>query len=178
MDYCSHISPPHSFFSARESVVFIPGTYCLRKQKKKEYKRKRQALLRSKMQCGLAACEAREGSRVRAHLKEKSIPILGEGVCGVQVLWEGTCRVCLPSGHFPKEATQEGEPNLRSWAGMLLPGTPSLADLSWNLGVRSRSFTSSQNNRGRGGSWLTLICLYPWGSGYRRSLQPIDSLGF
>lgn len=39
-------------------------------------------MLRSKMRCGLPACEVSDSPWVRAPLKERSVPILGEGRCG------------------------------------------------------------------------------------------------
>lgn len=91
MDYCSHISPPCSFFfffsPARESLVFILGTYCLRKQegkRKNEYKGK-QAILWRRMR---ESPEVTEGFQEGLTVKQKSIPFPLSGAWG-GIVWVG-----------------------------------------------------------------------------------------
>lgn len=114
------------------------------------------------------ACEVSEGSWVP--VREKASPShsvrlrerWGEGE--LQVLWEGTWRVCFPSGHLPREATQEGPPNVRSQLRvLLLPGTSLTADPLRNLRECSNSFTSSLNSEVRKESrseWGSLSLLW------------------
>lgn len=94
------------------------------------------------------AYEVTEGSWAKAHRKGEKHPLLALW----SIVWLGFR--CSEKGlggsasyqvTFPtKEATLEGEPNLRSQLRVLLPGTSPPADLLWDLGECSSPFTSSE----------------------------------
>ena len=145
MDYCSHISPLCSFFfpPARESLGFILGTYCLKKQTKiNKYKGKLQVKLKRRMRPWPPPCGVSEGSW--ATVKEKGTPTPLLGLYGGGCVWGS-----------PQSPPQEGEPNLRGQP-RVLPGTSPPTDLLWNLGECSRSFT----RRGFIFVFCLFVCLF------------------
>ena len=132
---------PFFFFLARESLGFILGTYCLKKQTKiNKYKGKLQVKLKRRMRPWPPPCGVSEGSW--ATVKEKGTPTPLLGLYGGGCVW-GSCALrreyleCLPPlSHLPRKVSQISGVNPGCFRAL-----PPPTDLLWNLGECSRSFT-------------------------------------